>query len=186
MRTTSVTLLPLLFLGLACAAAADTIVYKWVDETGVTHYSDQPHPAAQTLELRSAQTYSSPDASASTRSDAGGPAQAAAAPYSLCELYRPENDEVFLNTDTVTAKLRLQPQLLPGDRIVIGLDGKRQTSQPSSGSDFVLTQVERGTHTVIAVVEDSAGKEICRSSPITFHVRQPSRQAPNPANRPRF
>jgi hypothetical protein len=85
----------------------------------------------------------------------------------------------------VVAKLRLEPPLLPGNKVAIGIDGKRQTNQPTTGTDFTLT-VERGTHSVIAVIEDEAGKEICRSSPVTFHVRQPSKQAPNRANRPRF
>jgi hypothetical protein len=173
-------------LGLACAVALGGTVYKWVDEKGVTHYSDQPHPAAEKVELKSAQTYSSADAPAAATSSAS-PSSGAnpAGAYETCELFRPENDEVFLNTDAVTAKLRLQPQLLPGHRVALGLDGKRQTDQPTSGTDFTLT-VERGTHTLIAVIEDEAGKELCRSGVITFHVRQPSKLAPNRANRPRF
>jgi Domain of unknown function (DUF4124) len=172
-------------LGLACASALGGTVYKWVDEKGVTHYSDQPHPAAETVELKSAQTYSNGDAPAAATSSASASSANPDAAYATCELYRPENDEVFLNTDAVTAKLRLQPQLLPGNRVAIGLDGKRQTNQPTSGTDFTLT-VERGTHTVVAVIEDEAGKELCRSGVVTFHVRQPSKQAPNRANRPRF
>ena len=172
-------------LGLACASALGGTVYKWVDEKGVTHYSDQPHPAAETVELKSAQTYSNGDAPATATSSASASSPNPGAAYATCELYRPENDEVFLNTDAVTAKVRLQPQLLPGNRVAIGLDGKRQTNQPTSGTDFTLT-VERGTHTVVAVIEDETGKELCRSGVVTFHVRQPSKQAPNSTNRPRF
>ena len=39
-----------------CAAVAAT-VYKWVDENGVVHYSDQPHPNAQKIHVQAAQTY---------------------------------------------------------------------------------------------------------------------------------
>jgi len=170
---------------LVSASALGATVYKWVDEKGVVHYSDQPHPDAQTLELKSAQTYAAGTPSTPTSSSASPNAAAPTSAYSVCELYRPENDEVFMNTDTVVAKLRLEPQLLPGHKVAIGIDGKRQTDQPTSGTDFTL-KVERGTHSIIAVIEDAANNEICRSSPITFHVRQPSRQAPNPANRPRF
>ena len=43
---------------LVCAvAAASTTVYKWVDENGVVHYSDQPHPNAQKLQIEGVQTY---------------------------------------------------------------------------------------------------------------------------------
>jgi hypothetical protein len=185
MRSTLVTLLLSTVLGLACAVALGGTVYKWVDEKGVTHYSDQPHPAAQTVELKSAQTYSNGDAPAAATASTSPTSAIPGAAYSLCELYRPENDEVFLNTDSVTAKLRLQPQLQPGNRVAIGVDGKRQTNQPPSGTDFVIT-VERGSHTIVAVIEDEAGKELCRSGVVTFHVRQPSKQAPNRVNRPKF
>jgi uncharacterized protein DUF4124 len=169
--------------GLACGSAVSATVYKWVDEKGVVHYSDQPHPSAQQIEAKSAQTYASTPAP--TTPPPSSTETARVESYATCEIFRPENDEVFMNTDTVVVKLRLEPNLLPGHKVAIGVDGKRQTNQPTSGTDFTLT-VERGTHSVIAVVEDDLNKEICRSSPITFHVRQPSRQAPNRANRPRF
>jgi hypothetical protein len=172
-------------LGLAATSAVSATVYKWVDEKGVVHYSDQPHPSAQELDVKSAQTYSATPSSSGSSSGSAGAETARVQSYGSCELYRPENDEVFMNTDTVVVKLRLEPTLQPGHKVAIGLDGKRQTGQPSTGTDFTL-KVDRGTHSVIAVIEDQAGNEICRSSPITFHVRQPSRQAPNPANRPRF
>lgn len=184
MRTALVTLL----LSTALAAstwAAGATVYKWVDEKGVVHYSDQPHPSAERVEVKSAQTYSAGASPASTSPSNDGAPTERVSGYGTCELYRPENDEVFMNTDTVVAKLRLEPLLRPGDKVAIGIDGKRQTNQPTSGTEFTLT-VERGTHSVIAVIEDAAGKEVCRSTAITFHVRQPSRQAPNRANRPKF
>jgi uncharacterized protein DUF4124 len=172
-------------LGLACTSAVSATVYKWVDEKGVVHYSDQPHPSAQQLDVKSAQGYSAGPAPSASAPPGNGAETARVESYTTCELYRPENDEVFMNTDTVVVKLRLAPNLLPGHKVAIGLDGKRQTDQPNTAMDFTLT-VERGAHSVIAVVEDQENREICRSSPVTFHVRQPSKQAPNPANRPRF
>jgi Domain of unknown function (DUF4124) len=172
-------------IALACATAfAATTVYKWVDEQGVTHYSDQPHPHAQTINVDAAQTYSAPAAEQVGAAPSPSSAQPAP-PYQECDLFRPENDEVFLNTDTVTARLRLEPPLRPGDRVAIGLDGRRLKDQPATGSEFTL-KVERGTHTLLAVIEDSSAKPVCTSPTITFHVRQPSVQAPNRANRPRF
>ena len=166
----------------AGASAFAATVYKWVDEQGVVHYSDQPHPNAQAVDLKSAQTYKSTGTATSPSAGAAANAQPTAS-YRLCELYRPENDEVFLNTDTVVAKVRLDPQLRPGDRIAIGLDGKRV--QTGSSTDATL-KVERGSHSLTAVVEDSQGKAMCTTPNVTFHVRQPSKQAPNAANRPRF
>jgi hypothetical protein len=184
MRTLStVTLIFSALLGLAASAFAGT-VYKWVDEKGVVHYSDQPHPDAQTIDVKSAQTYSAPSstpAQTPTQPQRTEPATT----YSVCELYRPENDEVFLNTDTVTAKLRVDPALRPGDRVTIVLDGKRQHDQSPVATEFTL-KVERGSHSLTAVVEDPNGKTMCTTTGVTFHVRQPSVKAPNRANRPRF
>ena len=58
--------LPLLLLLVACATANSTTVYKWVDANGVTHYSDQPHPGAEKLEITGAQTYGSHAAAVAT------------------------------------------------------------------------------------------------------------------------
>lgn len=168
-------------LALAGASAFAATVYKWVDEKGVTHYSDQPHPNAQAVDVKSAQTYQPSNAPAVQSSPtSAGPT---APPYRLCEVYRPENDEVFLNTDTVVAKVRIDPRLRDGDRLAIGLDGTRVQT---GGSTEATLKVARGTHQLNVVIEDRAGKAVCTAAGVTFHVRQPSVQAPNPANRPRF
>src|SRR5262245_35362373 len=123
MRTLRVTLMCSVVLGFAAASAWAATVYKWVDEKGVTHYSDQPHPNASKVDVSTAQTYSAPPAprtdtpAKATRADPGSS-------YASCELYRPENDEVFLNTDTVVAKLRIDPGLRGEDRTMVVLDGK--------------------------------------------------------------
>src|SRR5579883_3116171 len=62
-RLLSTGLMSLAWLGLLTVSAlADnggrTTVYRWVDAQGVVHYSDQPHPNAQKLEISGAQTFS--------------------------------------------------------------------------------------------------------------------------------
>ena len=42
------------------AVALCATVYKWVDENGVTHYSDQPHENAEKVQIAQPQTYSAP------------------------------------------------------------------------------------------------------------------------------
>jgi uncharacterized protein DUF4124 len=184
MRATRLTLLPLT-LWLASGAAMAATVYKWVDAQGVTHYSDQPHPDAKTIDVAPVQTYHSSPAPASTGSSANS-ASPAGPSYTTCELFRPENDEVFLNTSTITARLRLEPQLRPGDSVSIAIDGKRVPNQPTAGTEFVIGGVERGTHTVTVGVYDTMGKQRCLTPAVTFHVRQPSVQAPVRATRPKF
>jgi uncharacterized protein DUF4124 len=183
MRATRLTLLPLTLWLLSGASMAAT-VYKWVDAQGITHYSDQPHPQAQEIDVKPVNTYSSPPVAASNSSTSTGPAAPA---YRTCELIRPENDEVFLNTSTISARLGLDPQLIAGDQVAIAVDGKRVTGQPTTGTEFVIPDIARGTHTLTIVVYDRTGKEQrCSTPAVTFHVRQPSVQAPVKAVRPRF
>jgi hypothetical protein len=174
-------------LTLASVSTFAATVYKWTDERGVVHYSDQPHPEAKEMDVKPAPPISSvpPTASATP-----APPNANAAPagpiYSLCEIWRPEPDEVFLNTATMTARIRLEPQLQPGHTVSLSVDGRRVPDLPTTGTEFVISNLTRGTHTLLLLVEDAAYKRQCTSSPVTFHVRQPSVQAPNRANRPRF
>lgn len=168
---------------LACTASFAATIYKWVDEKGVTHYSDQPHESAQKVEVTSAQTYTpTPVADTSSQRDE----TPRVASYNVCEIFSPQADEVFFNTQTVSARVRLEPSLQAGHRLAIALDGKR-VSDSYASSDFTLSPVYRGTHTAVAVVEDArTGQAICTTSSVTFHVRQPSDLAPNRANRPGF
>jgi hypothetical protein len=170
---------------LASGSLAAATIYKWVDANGVTHYSDQPRPGAQKIEVESAQTYSAPR----TPTPASAPAPTAApepAGYELCEIYRPVNDEVYFNVQTVDVRLRLQPDLRSGDRALLMLDGKPMQEIAYSGGGFTMSPVYRGTHRVHVIVEGPDGAPLCTTQVIAFHVRQPSVQAPNPANRPRF
>lgn len=167
---------------LTCGLAQAATVYKWVDESGVTHYSDQPHPGAKQIELADPQTYSAPPPRG--QEAVPGLPVSQGSPYKTCELSRPATDEVFFNVTSITAKLRLDPPLRPGDKVVIGLDGKRMTDLPAAGDEYTLTSVERGTHTILAVVEDSQGKQVCQTPGITFHVRQASTLSPRSPTKP--
>jgi hypothetical protein len=172
----------------ACQTVIAATVYKWVDADGVTHYTDQPHPGAQKIQLQGAQTYS---AAAAQR----GPSAAAAAQasrhttptgpvYTTCEVTRPTNDEVFVNASSVPASVHVDPGLRSGDRVTVMLDGAPLPVNTPVDTEFVLSSVVRGTHALTTKVEDASGAVVCQSASVIFHVRQPSVLAPNQANRP--
>ena len=171
----------------ACQTAISATVYKWVDADGVTHYTDQPHPGAQKIQLQGAQTYS---AAAAQRGSSAAAAQAsrrttATAPvYSACEVTRPTNDEVFLNASSVPASVHVAPGLRSGDRLTVMLDGAPLPVNTPLDTEFMLSSVVRGTHALTTKVEDASGAVVCQSASVIFHVRQPSVLAPNQANRP--
>lgn len=167
-------LFTLMLLGSTVASAAT--VYKWVDENGVTHFSDQPHENAQKVELKAPQTFSAPKTAAPAKSTP--PKQPAEKVYQSCSMSEPTTDQVFLNTDTVSAGTSVQPSVRPGDTVVVTMDGAPVPGVPPSGGQFTISPVDRGEHSIQMVVKDSSGNTVCSSSPVQFHVRQPSIQSP--------
>ncbi len=170
MRTTLFTLMLL-----GCTVATAATVYKWVDENGVTHFSDQPHENAQKVELKAPQTFSAPKAPPYRPTPPAPPAKNV---YQSCGLSEPTNDQVFLNTDTVSAGTSVQPGVRPGDTVLVTLDGAPVPGVPANGGQFTISPVDRGEHTIQVVVKDPTGVTLCSSSSVTFHVRQPSVQSP--------
>ncbi len=169
------TLFTLMFV-VACTVASAATVYKWVDENGVTHFSDQPHENAQKVELKAPQTFSAPKID--TPSEPTPPKQPAEKVYQSCGMSEPTNDQVFLNTDTVSAGTSVQPAVRPGDTVLVTMDGAPVPGVPANGGQFTISPVDRGEHTIQMVVKDPSGTTVCSSSSVTFHVRQPSLQSP--------
>jgi len=161
----------------AVASAASATVYKWVDENGITHYSDQPHQNAAQVDVQKPKVGSVAPLAAPTSPSASGASEPP--PYTGCSIASPMPDEVFLNTFSLTATLSVQPVLRGGDRVVISLDGKPVAGLPDSGTQFTLSQVDRGTHSLQATIVDGNGKTVCQTGSVTFHVRQPSLLSPN-------
>ena len=171
-------------LALACTAVVAATVYKWVDEDGVVHYSDQPHENAQKVELKAPQTYSSPKTSAPTQPFKIPGSKNSAPVYQSCSVSEPTNEQVYLNTDTVTAGVTIQPTVRPGDSAVVTLDGQPVPGVPANGGQFTISPVDRGQHSIQMVVKDPTGITLCSSQAVTFYVRQPSLQSPtNPVKR---
>lgn len=164
------------------AAVAET--YRWVDSKGVVHYSDRPQPGAEKVDLPSAQTYQAPArpapaASTPLRSDAAATQEAPV----RCAIVSPRPDEVFVNVPSVT--IGASGPLDAAARLE--LNGSPWTP-PQGGSPMTVSPIARGTYSAVVVYRGSAGRDVCRTPAVTFHVRQPSVLSPasplNPMNRP--
>lgn len=153
-------------------------IYKWVDENGVIHYSDQPHENAEKLHLGTPQTYkptqyAEPDAAATA---------APAASY-RCAVTSPTDQQSFPNANTVGVSAQVDPSPSSDYQIFVLLDGRVVPGQPTDSLQFTLN-VERGEHTVAVALRDAAGKVACQSAGVTFFVQQTSVLAPNNPNNP--
>src|SRR5262249_36346881 len=166
-------------MSVACSVALATTVYKWVDENGVVHYSDQPHPNAQKLEIQGAQTYSSRGASVPTPAQGAEPERTEAAhSYQGCVIAQPLDQQNLPNAQSVIISVATDPAPRPGDSIYMTLDGQGLNGGEATGMSFNVTPIERGAHTVQAQVRDESGLVLCQTPSITFHVSQASLLAP--------
>jgi len=173
MRTLAFTLLSIL-----CSLALAATVYRWVDEDGIVHYSDQPHPNAEKLQVHAAQTYK-PSAAESAAMAAGAASAAAPGPYRGCAIVQPQDDQAFANVESLTVVVQTDPALHTGDKVYVTVDGQALNGGAPTGPQFVLSPVDRGTHTAQAQVKDAGGAVQCQTPPVTFHVTQTSVLNPN-------
>jgi hypothetical protein len=175
MRTLVFTLM-----SIVCSLAlAGVTVYRWVDEQGIVHYSDQPHANAEKVHVNAAQTYK-PAVPDTTPAGGGGQSSGAApAPYRGCAIVQPQDDQTFANIDSLSVVVQTDPPLHSGDKVYVTVDGQAVNGGAPTGSQFVLSPVDRGTHTAQAQVKDAGGGVQCQTPPVTFHVQQNSILNPN-------
>ena len=174
-RFTLICLGLLLSAGTFAANGGQTTVYKWIDPQGVVHYSDQPHPNAQKLEIRGAQTFSAMPPPQSSTTTAPAQTQPSSAAYDSCAITQPADQQMLTNVYQATAVVQTSPQLRSGDEVRLFVDGKQIQG---SGTSFTFP-VFRGQHSVQAVIEDSTGQIVCETNSVTFFVHQPSIQNPH-------
>ena len=175
----------LLLLGsvlLPCTSHATTL-YKWTDENGVVHYSDQPHQGAEKIQVAKAQSYKAPPAPA-PRITAHSNQQAAAVRYDRVQITSPQDGDVLVNTGgRVPVSIDVEPALAPGHQLWLTLDGQRIDGL-GTGSDATLSDLDRGTHTLQLQIMDADGAVLASADPVNFTVRQTSSIRPNAQNKP--
>jgi Domain of unknown function (DUF4124) len=166
-------------ISLASSLVLAATVYKWVDENGTVHYSDQPHPNAQKVQVEAAQTYPA-KASAATvaaaATAAGGQSgnDASDDAYRGCAIISPQDGATFSNIDDLGVSVRTDPGLRRGHQIFILMDGTAVNGGNPTGSQFSISPVDRGTHTLQAVVRDGSGNLMCQTPGVTVDVHQNS------------
>ena len=181
-------LLPLtvFLIGLVAGAAYAADVFQWVDEDGTVHYSDRPlegQENAESIELPEAQTFTLPPVA--TPRQTSNSASGAANGFSYTELgiVNPTPDETLWSTGgEVEVSLELSPRLRPNHKLRLYLDNQLVEGQATGNLQIKLTEVYRGTHALLAEVQDANGKSLIKSPPVTFTVKQTSILNPNNPN----
>jgi len=100
--------------------------------------------------------------------------------YAAVTLAQPQHGEtVHDNLGRVEVAVQLVPALdaSAGHRIRMGVDGKLRPGAWTS-ERFTLTGIDRGAHSLQAVIVDRDGRPLAASDEITFHMWQASRLFP--------
>lgn len=163
----------------ASTLLAGTTLYRWVDEQGRVHYSDQPQPNADEIEVVDPMSFDP-----GTREQASPPVQEpkpelsadkAPATYNFVGITAPTPDQVLWNIGGVlSVNVAVQPSLVFGHRIVVKYDDEEIDDWPSNSKKHEIRNVFRGTHTVSVSVTDRSGEEVATGTPVTFYVKQTS------------
>jgi hypothetical protein len=172
----------LLTICLVSANASAAEVFRWVDDDGQINYSDRPHEGAEAIDLQAAQTFSAPTIERS-QSKVDAPEEEEASKYSRLRITNPADGQADWDIPgNVNVTLSLRPKLQRQHSVTLYMDGQSVGSSSSEDLTFNLTGVLRGTHTLRAAVQNSAGKDLIDSSTVSFTVHKTSILNPNNPN----
>jgi hypothetical protein len=165
----------------ACGHAAGTDIYKRVLPNGTVVYSDQPGPGAKKVEPPPSQVIDSFTPTEQPSPPPEPESRQAAPFYTRLAITSPAADEVLWEENSVEVAVGMEPALNAdeGHSLVLLLDGQ-PVVEAGQGSRFQLDEVTRGSHSLSARIEDSDGRVLIESDPVTFHVRQHSVLMPPP------
>lgn len=156
-----------------CAFSA---VYKWKDSQGVVNYSDRPNPNSQSVDLPPSTVSKNPNAAKKPTVNKTTSLQAPSKlkqpvkkTYDTFSFKNLKNEQTFHNQREIPVALSLKPELQPGDKIQLLLDGKIQ-GEPEASSVLMLNNVDRGKHTLQAQVINKAGEVIKSTDTITLYI----------------
>lgn len=152
-------------------------IYKSVLPDGTVVYSDTPPASdAKPVELPRIQTYT-PAPVPSIQAPQNKSEKNTFQGYDTFEVTSPANDATVRdNAGTVSVSLSLSPGLRNGHKVEIFMDG--QSIGSGAATTASVTNIDRGTHSIHAVVRDADGKEVIRTANSVFHLQKVSRLTP--------
>jgi hypothetical protein len=99
--------------------------------------------------------------------------------YRTFLIITPQDQENIQNQVTIPVEVKLEPNLQSGNKVMLVLDGKPQGVGVAS-THLTLGNVERGQHTLSAVIVDSNNQVLSRSNSVTIYWHRSSVQMPRP------
>ena len=159
-------LLTAVLLACATAVAAGEPVYRYVDPSGVVHYTDRaPDRHAKPIRIVPA----SGSARAAPKTFYSPEALRQAARFAV-RIESPTPEQRVAGSAPIIAAASVMPALVNGFHLVYQLDGSAATAAPIDQLSVPLGAVAAGEHELVVVLLDEHGREIARSEPSRFTV----------------
>ena len=145
-------------------AVAEDTVYRSTDKNGNAVFTDQATENAQEIEIKETATYTETVPTYTPTSKKKK--QYKSMGYTRISILQPASEEaVRSNSGNLTVSYSLQPALESKHSTELLIDGSPVQSSGSGGS-FSLTNIDRGTHTLMVQVIDDSGSVLITSDSI--------------------
>lgn len=182
-RLPALCLIAVVMAAVVTPAAAE--VYRWVDDQGQVHFSDEPRDGAEPIDVGEPTVVESlpipegadPKDDAASGSGPGTDDDAAVAqtPWRIAIAAPSDEATVRDNQGKVQVVLNVRPRFSEDHRILILVDGSPYREGPFTSTDVTLSGIDRGAHELQALLRDDSGRVLARSSTVTVYVHQASR-----------
>ncbi|WP_064601562.1 DUF4124 domain-containing protein [Photobacterium sp. J15] len=151
-------------------------IYTWEDEKGVVHFSDQPRPGADTINLNIPEPSNS-KAKSADKSQTTNPqpeqTKEPALPAATISLISPLHEQTVRNNEgIIDVSVVSNRKLTKGHNARLLLDGKPY-GRPQTKFNWQLHNIDRGSHTLQAQLLKH-GKVIASSDMITVYLHRAS------------
>ena len=156
-------------------------VYKITNPDGSVSYTDQPQGKSKEVTPKPIQTYSAPPSIKATPSSSSTETSSddetkkeTAATYTNVAITAPKNGAAIrANDGNVNVLIDVQPGLNAslGDTITLLLNGKA-VGKPGSKTGFQLNNLNRGSHTLKAILKSANGETLFSSPSVTFTIHR--------------
>ena len=163
-----------LLLLVATSAFAEDQVYRYVGPDGAIHYTDKPpDKQAKPVQLPPLQTFKSTGTPTSGSAPASEPAKPAGTPSFSLSIDSPAAEETFreVNPD-INISVSVLPGLVNGYGLIYAVDGQPQNEEPVSQTSYVVSGLERGSHTLSVSLVNARGETLDTQS-VTVHMKPP-------------
>lgn len=158
--------------------AATAEIYSWKDANGNTVFGDTPPEAKQAKKIETQPltvipsfkdpSLEKPEETAKVDEDEGEA-------YESFEVAYPSDDATIRSNDgNLNISLDLSPSLKSSDRVFIYVDGKKVIEEGSRSLSASLNNLDRGTHSLFAVVRSEDGDVLINSNTVNFHIQRNS------------